>query len=98
MHEPSDRQNVVEKYLEGFHHHEDCYSHGYLKSDDELKLFERSLAGVNERYAVRTSRDLTMSSKCEDISVASECVAGLLNLPFIQKHGSNFNPAEQVFS
>ncbi|KAL1454697.1 hypothetical protein MTO96_043710, partial [Rhipicephalus appendiculatus] len=33
MHEPSDRQNVIEKYLQGLHHYEDGYSHGYLKSD-----------------------------------------------------------------
>ncbi|KAL1423986.1 hypothetical protein MTO96_020585 [Rhipicephalus appendiculatus] len=52
MQEPSDRQNVIEKYLQGLHHHEDGYSHGYLKSDDELKLFERSLAAVNERGLV----------------------------------------------
>ncbi|KAH7986551.1 hypothetical protein HPB52_024875 [Rhipicephalus sanguineus] len=50
MHESSDRQNVIEKYLQGLHHHEDGYSHGYVQSDDELKLLERSLAAVNERY------------------------------------------------
>ncbi|XP_072143801.1 uncharacterized protein [Dermacentor andersoni] len=48
MNEPPDRQKVIEKYLQGLHHHEDGYFHGYLMSDDELKLFERSLATVNE--------------------------------------------------
>ncbi|KAL3211498.1 hypothetical protein MRX96_036376 [Rhipicephalus microplus] len=62
MSEPSDRQKVIEKYLQGLRH-DDGYSHGYLKSDEELKLFERSLAAVNERHAVWTSRDLSKSSK-----------------------------------
>ncbi|KAL3192633.1 hypothetical protein MRX96_058854 [Rhipicephalus microplus] len=70
MSEPPDRQKVIEKYLQGLRH-DDGYSHGYLKSDEELKLFERSLAAVNERYAVRTSRDLSKSSKCEDVWIAS---------------------------
>ncbi|KAL3229415.1 hypothetical protein MRX96_023600 [Rhipicephalus microplus] len=48
MSEPPDRQKVIEKYLQGLRH-DDGYSHGYLKSDEELKLFERSLAAVNER-------------------------------------------------
>ncbi|KAL3187578.1 hypothetical protein MRX96_025075 [Rhipicephalus microplus] len=61
MSEPPDRQKVIEKYLQGLRH-DDGYSHGYLKSDKELKLFERSLGAVNERYAVRTSRDLSKSS------------------------------------
>ncbi|KAL3222081.1 hypothetical protein MRX96_028994 [Rhipicephalus microplus] len=60
--EPPDGQKVIEKYLQGLRH-DDGYSHGYLKSDEELKLFEGSLAAVNERYAVRTSRDLSKSSK-----------------------------------
>ncbi|XP_075726230.1 uncharacterized protein LOC119167191 isoform X1 [Rhipicephalus microplus] len=47
MSEPPDRQKVIEKYLQGLRH-DDGYSHGYLKSDEELKLFERSLAAVNE--------------------------------------------------
>ncbi|KAH6929151.1 hypothetical protein HPB50_023950 [Hyalomma asiaticum] len=63
MHESSHRQNVIEKYLQGLHHDEEGYSHGYLKSDDELKLFETSLAAVYEKYAVRTSRGLNKSSK-----------------------------------
>ncbi|KAH8029589.1 hypothetical protein HPB51_001776 [Rhipicephalus microplus] len=41
MSEPPDRQKVIEKYLQGLRH-DDGYSHGYLKSDEELKLFERS--------------------------------------------------------
>ncbi|KAL3240938.1 hypothetical protein MRX96_047866 [Rhipicephalus microplus] len=49
MSEPPDRQKVIEKYLQGLRH-DDGYSHGYLKSDEELKLFERSLAAVNERW------------------------------------------------
>ncbi|KAH8034511.1 hypothetical protein HPB51_025241 [Rhipicephalus microplus] len=48
MSEPPDQQKVIEKYLQGLRH-DDGYSHGYLKSDEELKLFERSLAAVNER-------------------------------------------------
>ncbi|XP_037498136.1 uncharacterized protein LOC119371747 [Rhipicephalus sanguineus] len=84
MHESSDRQNVIEKYLQGLHHHEDGYSHGYLKSDDELKLFERSLAAVNERYAVRTSRDLNKSSKSNVVfsMIHSGCRISLDNVPF----------------
>ncbi|KAL3206332.1 hypothetical protein MRX96_052851, partial [Rhipicephalus microplus] len=60
---PSDHYIVIEKYLQRLHYHEDGYSHVYLKSDDELGLFERSLVAVNERYAVRTSIYLTKSSK-----------------------------------
>ncbi|XP_075739864.1 acetylcholinesterase-1-like [Rhipicephalus microplus] len=48
---------MIEKYLQGLHHHEDGYSHGYLKLDDELELFERSLAAVNESYAKRRRKD-----------------------------------------
>ncbi|KAH8040578.1 hypothetical protein HPB51_011406 [Rhipicephalus microplus] len=47
MSEPPDRQKVIEKYLQGLRN-DDGYSHGYLNSDEELKLFERSLAAVNE--------------------------------------------------
>ncbi|XP_075533165.1 uncharacterized protein LOC142566208 [Dermacentor variabilis] len=84
MSEP-DRQKVIEKYLEGLHHHEDGYSHGYLKSDDELKLFERSLAAVNERYAVRTSRDLNKPSKSNVVfsMIHSGCRISLDNVPFV---------------
>lgn len=70
---------MIEKYLQGLRH-DDGYSHGYLKSDDELKLFERSLAAANERYAVRTSRELNKSFKCKDISIASQCIAMRVDL------------------
>nr|XP_037280343.1 uncharacterized protein LOC119173651 [Rhipicephalus microplus] len=84
MYEPSDRQNVIKKYLQGLHHHDDGYSHGYLKSDEELELFEMSLAAVNERYAVRTSRDLTKSSKPNVVfsMIHSGCRISLDNVPF----------------
>ncbi|XP_037558037.1 uncharacterized protein LOC119435183 [Dermacentor silvarum] len=84
MSEPPDRQKVIENYLQGLHHHEDGYSHGYLKSDDELKLFERSLAAVNERYAVRTSRDLNKPSKSNVVfsMIHSGCRISLDNVPF----------------
>ncbi|KAH7964381.1 hypothetical protein HPB51_027380 [Rhipicephalus microplus] len=52
MSEPPDRQKVIEKYLQGLRH-DDGYSHGYLKSDEELKLFERSLAAVNESNQIQ---------------------------------------------
>ena len=68
MSESPGRQKVIEKYLQGLHH-EDGYSHGYLKSDN--KLLERPLAAVNERYAVPTSRDLNKSPKCKDVLIAS---------------------------
>lgn len=67
MHEPFERQNVIDKYLQGLYHHED----GYLKSDDEL--FERSLAAVN---------DLTKSPKCKGISIASFFLFEFERLPF----------------
>nr|XP_050032686.1 uncharacterized protein LOC126529124 [Dermacentor andersoni] len=84
MSEP-DPQKVIEKYLQGLHHHEDGYSHGYLKSDDELKVFERSLAAVNERYAVRTSRDLNKPSKSNVVfsMIHSGCRISLDNVPFV---------------
>ncbi|KAL3186389.1 hypothetical protein MRX96_028104 [Rhipicephalus microplus] len=72
MSEPPDRQKVTEKYLQGLRH-DDGYSHGYQKSDEELKLFERSLAAVNERYAVRTSRDLSKSSKSNVVFSMIHC-------------------------
>ncbi|KAL3193715.1 hypothetical protein MRX96_002159 [Rhipicephalus microplus] len=83
MSEPPDRQKVIEKYLQGLRH-DDGYSHGYLKSDEELKLFERSLAAVNERYAVRTSRDLSKSSKPNVVFSMIHCGSriSLDNVPF----------------
>ncbi|KAH8037510.1 hypothetical protein HPB51_011659 [Rhipicephalus microplus] len=48
MSDPPDRQKVIEKYLQGLRQ-DDGYSHGYLKSDEEVKLFESSLAAINER-------------------------------------------------
>ncbi|KAL3193725.1 hypothetical protein MRX96_002169 [Rhipicephalus microplus] len=83
MSEPPDRQKVIEKYLQGLRH-DDGYSHGYLKSDEELKLFERSLAAVNERYAVRTSRDLSKSSKSNVVFSMIHCGSriSLDNVPF----------------
>ncbi|XP_070390965.1 uncharacterized protein [Dermacentor albipictus] len=80
-----DRQKVIEKYLQGLHHHEDGYSHGYLKSDDELKLFEMSLAAVNERYAVQTSGDLNKPSKSNVVfsMIHSGCRISLDNVPFV---------------
>ncbi|KAL3197487.1 hypothetical protein MRX96_044889 [Rhipicephalus microplus] len=38
MSEPPDRQKVIEKYLQELRH-DDGYSHGYLKSEEELKVF-----------------------------------------------------------
>ncbi|KAH8038094.1 hypothetical protein HPB51_021651 [Rhipicephalus microplus] len=83
MSEPPDRPKVIEKYLQGLGH-DDGYSHGYLKSDEELKLFERSLATVIERYAVRTSRDLSKSSKSNVVFSMIHCGSriSLDNLPF----------------
>ncbi|KAL3171354.1 hypothetical protein MRX96_013572 [Rhipicephalus microplus] len=83
MSEPPDRQKLIEKYLQGLRH-DDGYSHGYLKSDEELKLFERSLAAVNERYAVRTSRDLSKSSKSNVVFSMIHCGSriSLDNVPF----------------
>ncbi|KAH8028667.1 hypothetical protein HPB51_018070 [Rhipicephalus microplus] len=83
MSEPPDRQKVIEKYLQGLRH-DDGYSHGYLKSDEELKLFERSLAAVNERYAVRTSRDLSKSSKSNVVFSMIHCGSRISvdNVPF----------------
>ncbi|KAH8025013.1 hypothetical protein HPB51_002427 [Rhipicephalus microplus] len=83
MSEPPDRQKVIEKCLQGLRH-DDGYSHGYLKSDEELKLFERSLAAVNERYAVRTSRDLSKSSKSNVVFSMIHCGSriSLDNVPF----------------
>ncbi|KAL3184110.1 hypothetical protein MRX96_000191 [Rhipicephalus microplus] len=72
MSEPPDRQKLIEKYLQGLRH-DDGYSHGCLKSDEELKLFERSLAAVNERYAVRTSRDQSKSSKSNVVFSVIHC-------------------------
>ncbi|KAL1486684.1 hypothetical protein MTO96_031296 [Rhipicephalus appendiculatus] len=84
MHEPSARLKVIEKYLQGLHHHQYGYSHGYLKSDDELKLFERSLAAVKEKYAVWTSRDRNKSSKSNFVfpMIHSGCRISLDNVPF----------------
>ncbi|KAH6929150.1 hypothetical protein HPB50_023949 [Hyalomma asiaticum] len=83
MHESSHRENVIEKYLQGLHH-EDGYSNGYLKSDDELKLFGTSLAAVYERYAVQTSRCLNKSSKSNVVfsMIHSECRISLDYVPF----------------
>ncbi|KAL3189069.1 hypothetical protein MRX96_003210 [Rhipicephalus microplus] len=83
MSEPPDRQKVIEKYLQGLRH-DGGYSHGYLKSDEELKLFERSLAAVNERYALRTSRDLSKSSKSNVVFSMIHCGSriSLDNVPF----------------
>ncbi|KAH8019709.1 hypothetical protein HPB51_021031 [Rhipicephalus microplus] len=83
MSEPPDRQKVIEKYLQGLRH-DDGYSHGYLKSDKELKLFERSLGAVNERYAVRTSRDLSKSSNPNVVFSMIHCESriSLDNVPF----------------
>ncbi|KAL3188881.1 hypothetical protein MRX96_003037 [Rhipicephalus microplus] len=83
MSEPPDRQKVIEKYLKGLRH-DDGYSRSYLKSDEELKLFERSLAAVNERYAVRTSRDLSKSSKSNVVFSMIHCGSriSLDNLPY----------------
>ncbi|KAL3210506.1 hypothetical protein MRX96_037078 [Rhipicephalus microplus] len=83
MSEPPDRQKVIEKYVQGLRH-DDGYSHGYLKSDEELKLFERSLAAVNERYAVRKSRDLSKSSKSNVVFSMIHCGSriSLDNVPF----------------
>ncbi|KAL3193841.1 hypothetical protein MRX96_000129 [Rhipicephalus microplus] len=83
MSEPPDRQKEIEKYLQGLRQ-DDGYSHGYLKSDEELKLFERSLAAVDERYAVRTSRDLSKSSKSKVVFSMIHCGSRISvdNVPF----------------
>ncbi|KAH7955256.1 hypothetical protein HPB51_028142 [Rhipicephalus microplus] len=62
---PPDRQKVIEKYLQGLRHYDD-HSHGYLKSDEELKFFERSLAAVNERKAnsPESNREQRQSAAC----------------------------------
>lgn len=70
MGESPDRQKgILEKYVQDLHL-EDGYWLGYLKSDDELKLLERSLAAVNVRYAVRSSKQRN-KSKCKDVLIAS---------------------------
>lgn len=63
MSDSADRQKIVlEKYLQGLHQ-EDGYWHGYLKSNDEVQHFERSLAAVNVKYSVRTSKEVSNSRK-----------------------------------
>ncbi|XP_075739497.1 uncharacterized protein LOC119166678 [Rhipicephalus microplus] len=70
MSEPPDRQKVIEKYLQGLRH-DDGYSHGYLKSDEELKLFERSLAAVNESQCRLLHDPLWISNLCGQCAVPS---------------------------
>ncbi|XP_077550720.1 uncharacterized protein LOC144163945 [Haemaphysalis longicornis] len=63
---------------------EDGYWHGYLKSNDQVQHFERSLDAVNVKYSVRTSKDVSNSRKGNVIFSMIHCGRRISvdNIPF----------------
>lgn len=52
------QEPILRRHLQDLKH-EDAIWSGYLKSEEELKQLERSLAAANLKFAVRSSRRKT---------------------------------------
>ncbi|XP_077518000.1 uncharacterized protein LOC144128454 [Amblyomma americanum] len=70
--DPQRQELILRCYLSNLHT-EGGYWYGYLKCENDLLRFERSLAARHEKYSVRTSREFDAAPKARFVSSMIHC-------------------------